>query len=408
MSGLSKLKRIYQTYLRTYQGGTPFVVACELGHVNNVNLMIRQLVRVRSREFNDVGTDSNGYSRTPLMAAAEYERSTIIEILLHYNADTATTNLDGFNALHCAAWKNKKNTTTVRLLLDNMKLEDINHKNIDGDTPLDLCFKNNSSIQQQLIDMIRQKGGKRAREPINNLRRLKKKPRFKKQPRFKWNELTKELEWNETDSGDPCNVEKLNKYKAPTLNEAEARSYTFIDKDEEFTIEYCPTTKQAKVTEIKIKGNKSLQIREIIGEHTLTKLKIDYVYMENAKGKGFCTRAVAYLLKVLLDEAAKINEFPYEGTVYIATKNPCAAVNCYSHAFMINGFLPNKDEMKNFMKKSDEWKKNTEKFGKDSRYGSLTFIFSKFISKSQEEKFRQQISKKRKKVENTSNKNLKL
>ena len=116
--------------------------------------------------------------------------------------------------------------------------------------------------------------------------------------------------------------------------------------------------------------------------------------MDNAKGNGLCTRAVAYLLKVLLDEAAKIKEFPYKGKVYIASKNPCAAVNCYSHAFMINGFLPNKDEIKKFIKKSDEWNKNTEEF--------LKFEFIKFISKSQEEKFKQQKSKKRKKVENTS------
>ncbi len=118
--------------------------------------------------------------------------------------------------------------------------------------------------------------------------------------------------------------------------------------------------------------------------------------MDNAKGKGFCTRAVAYLLKVLLDEAAKKNEFPYEGKVYIASTNPCAAVNCYSHAFMINGFLPNKDEMEKFIKISHEWKKNMKMFP------MLRFVFTKFISKSQEEKFRQQKSKKRKKVKNTS------
>ena len=45
-----------------------------------------------------------------------------------------------------------------------MKLEDINHKDRDGDTPLDRCYDNNSSIKQQLIDLIRQKGGKRKSE----------------------------------------------------------------------------------------------------------------------------------------------------------------------------------------------------------------------------------------------------
>ena len=73
--------------------------------------------------------------------------------------------IDGGNALHIAAYNNKTTTTTVQLLLNNMKLEDINHKNKYGSTPLDLCYINNkSSIKQQLIDLIRQKGGKRASE----------------------------------------------------------------------------------------------------------------------------------------------------------------------------------------------------------------------------------------------------
>ena len=59
---------------------------------------------------------------SPLTVAARYERSTIIEILLQYNADTATTNENGENALHHAARYNKTTTTTVQLLLNNMKL----------------------------------------------------------------------------------------------------------------------------------------------------------------------------------------------------------------------------------------------------------------------------------------------
>merc|ERR1711988_608656 len=110
----------------------------------------------------EVGTRSDGYSCTPLMIAAMNEHSTIIEILLQYNADTATTDEDGNNALHWAA--ENKTTTTVQLLLNNRKLEDINHKDTYGDTPLDCCYYNKSSIKQQLIELIRQKGGKRGSE----------------------------------------------------------------------------------------------------------------------------------------------------------------------------------------------------------------------------------------------------
>ena len=124
---------------------------------------------------NEVGTHSNGISiMTPLMIAAYYEHNTIVEMLLQLNADTATTSDYGWNALHYAAAYNKTTTTTVQLLLNNMKLEDINHKNTFGNTPLDNCYDNDSPIQQQLIDLIRQKGGKRKSElyeGVNNTNR---------------------------------------------------------------------------------------------------------------------------------------------------------------------------------------------------------------------------------------------
>ena len=143
------------------------VCACEKGRVEDVEGMIRG-ARAAGMDVtamvSEVGTASDGWSMTPLMEAATYEHSTIIEILLQYNADTATTSSIGNNALHIAAWCNKRTTTTVQLLLNNMKLEDINHKDKYGDTPLDSCYNNISSIKQQLIDLIRQKGGKRKSE----------------------------------------------------------------------------------------------------------------------------------------------------------------------------------------------------------------------------------------------------
>ena len=173
-----QLYLLYKRYKNEFPRGTPFVCACEKGRVEDVNQFLNLH---RFHAYIDVGTanagmnvtamvsgeggDSNGYSGwTPLIAAAYYERSTIIEILLQYNADTATTNEDGFNALHYAAENNRTTTTIVQLLLNNMKLEDINHKDTWGNTPLDLCYYNRSSIKQQLIDLIRQKGGKRESE----------------------------------------------------------------------------------------------------------------------------------------------------------------------------------------------------------------------------------------------------
>ena len=130
-------------YYLEFPKGTPLVCACEKGRVEDVEGMIRG-ARAAGMDVtamvSEVGTRSEGYSATPLIVAALYERSTIIEILLQYNADTATTNNIGKNALHYAAHHNETTTTTVQLLLNNMKLEDINHTTTNGHTPLDLSL----------------------------------------------------------------------------------------------------------------------------------------------------------------------------------------------------------------------------------------------------------------------------
>ena len=152
-------KALKQKYRTKFPNGTPFIVACGKGSVEDVKDMIRGASAAGEdikAMVNQKGRDTRGFTGyTPLLAAAEYERSTIVEILLQNNADTAITNNGRKNALHYAARFNKTNTTTVRLLLDNMKLEDINMDFNNGSTPLDWCYRyNRSSIKQQLIDFI--------------------------------------------------------------------------------------------------------------------------------------------------------------------------------------------------------------------------------------------------------------
>ncbi len=152
-------------YKDKFPKGTPLVCACQNGPVEDVVGMIRGARAVGmdvTAMVNEIGKTVNGNPWTPLMAAAPRD-STINEILLENGADTATFNEIGWNALHTAAtWS--RTTTTVQLLLNNMKLEDINRK-AELWTPLDqVCLYNHSSIRQQLIGLIRQKGGKRASE----------------------------------------------------------------------------------------------------------------------------------------------------------------------------------------------------------------------------------------------------
>ena len=165
---IERWPRIEQDYLTRYPNGTPFVVACEFGHVSNVQAAISATLAARrdvTAMVNFEGRNSYGTRSRPLMVAASNEHSAVVKILLDKNADVATTDQHGRNALHIAAYSNRTNTTTVGLLLEKMKLEDINHIDEDEDTPLDACYEiNNSSIKQQLIELIREKGGKRANE----------------------------------------------------------------------------------------------------------------------------------------------------------------------------------------------------------------------------------------------------
>ena len=162
-------------YEEEFPDGTPLVVACEKGRFEDVKVLITGYNDVNGsngnnnnmtlKEYvNQVGKDSDGYERTPLMIAAWGEHFQIVKYLIEQcEADPNIADSGGYNALHVAAWKNKKDTELIELLLTNMPLTSINKKaRYGGDTPLDYAYKyNNSPIQQKIIDLIRSKGGKR-------------------------------------------------------------------------------------------------------------------------------------------------------------------------------------------------------------------------------------------------------
>ena len=165
-------------YEEEFPRGTPLVCACEKGRFEDVKLLITGYNDVNGsngnnnnnmtlKEYvNQVGTNSYGNDGyTPLMIAAWNEHFQIVKYLIEQcEADPNIANRHGFNALHLAAWYNKKDTKVIELLLTNMSLNSINKKN-RGSTPLDLAYYNNKSpIQQKMIDLIRSKGGKREEE----------------------------------------------------------------------------------------------------------------------------------------------------------------------------------------------------------------------------------------------------
>ena len=129
------------------------------GNNNNNNMTLKEYV-------NQEGKNSWGGGWTPLMIAARDEHFQIVKYLIEQcEADPNIADSKyGRNALHYAAWYNKKNTKVIELLLTNMPLNSINKKSRAGYTPLDNAYNNDSPIEQKIIDLIRSKGGKRASE----------------------------------------------------------------------------------------------------------------------------------------------------------------------------------------------------------------------------------------------------
>eukprot|EP00942_MAST-04A_sp_MAST-4A-sp1_P005993 g5993.t1 len=147
-------KRLYlliERYKREFPRGTPIVCACEHGH----DMTLKEYV-------NQVGKSRGAYSRTPLMAAARYEHFQLVKYLIEQGeADPNIANSDGNNALHWAADENGTNTELIELLLTHMSLDSINKKNRWGSTPLDDAYRHNRSpIRQEIIALLRSKGGK--------------------------------------------------------------------------------------------------------------------------------------------------------------------------------------------------------------------------------------------------------
>merc|ERR1711998_393949 len=115
------------------------------------------------REYmSQLGTNSYGYERTPLMIAAENEHFHVVKYLIEQGeADPNIATSYGKNALHWAAGWSRTTTELIQSLLTHMSLDSINKKTFGGSTPLDSAYYNNRSpIRQEIIALLRLKGGK--------------------------------------------------------------------------------------------------------------------------------------------------------------------------------------------------------------------------------------------------------
>ena len=176
---------------------TPIVCACERGRMDDVELFINLHPfhkYITNRDVNgyrddmtlkdmvnQVGTNSEGYYKgTPLMIAVLNEHFHVVKYLIEQGeADPNIANSNGWNALHYAANNNRTITELIELLLTHMSLDSINkkdrysgqHRRFGESTPLDLAYYNNvmhnMPIQQEIIALLRSKGGKANRHDKN-------------------------------------------------------------------------------------------------------------------------------------------------------------------------------------------------------------------------------------------------
>jgi len=174
---------------------------------------------------------------------------------------------------------------------------------------------------------------------------------------------------NQTINNDNCALDEILEYDTDgkKLKEVLYTDYIFREsisgRSNKYTIRYYPTLENvriAKVFEIEsIGGNENNNIRFSIQDpnapevevHWLVeeeKVEIKFVYMNGVRDLHLCSRLVGYALKALLREAAIQHKFPYMGKVYIESQDPCSAVNCYTHAFQLNRFLPDNEELQDF------------------------------------------------------------
>ena len=124
--------RIIRKYKKEFPKGTPLVCACEKGRFEDMKLLTTALKEM----VNQAGSDSQGYSKTPLMVAAQNEHFHTVQHLIEQGeADPEITNKHDWNALHFAARKNKRSTNLIQVLLDHMSIDSINKQSQWGALP---------------------------------------------------------------------------------------------------------------------------------------------------------------------------------------------------------------------------------------------------------------------------------
>jgi len=143
-------------YKTLYPESTPFIVACQLGHIDNVVTMIKN----NNKDFiNQMGYDTHVmYNVTGLMTATEHGRLNVVDTLLEYEADPNIVDDNGQSALTYALIYQKMNVLERLIVKTDILI--INHKDLTFKTNLDRVFSNLEYYGIETKDLVQKHGGK--------------------------------------------------------------------------------------------------------------------------------------------------------------------------------------------------------------------------------------------------------
>eukprot|EP00942_MAST-04A_sp_MAST-4A-sp1_P003767 g3767.t1 len=163
------LNRLNVRYKTEFPKGTPFLCACENGFLEDVKLFITCMKHINNNNMtlkdmvSQLGKNSDGDEYTPLIESIFCQHFHVAKYLIeHGEADPNIADSIGWNALHYATGRNRRDTELIQMLLTHMSLDNINMTDSEeGETPLDRIYHHNDSpIRHEIIALLRSKGGK--------------------------------------------------------------------------------------------------------------------------------------------------------------------------------------------------------------------------------------------------------
>jgi len=115
-------------------------------------------------------------------------------------------------------------------------------------------------------------------------------------------------------------------------------NYTFNDCNKwQYTVSYNSKTKTAELTGL-VENGQNMEIGPGYAEVKAKWNETTINLLEYKDPGNKCTNAISYVLKVVLQEATKADEYPWIGRMYFSDVTAEARLQCYQKAFTSIGF----------------------------------------------------------------------